>query len=229
MNSIASLQSADFAVGSRIIEALKDIDPSTAGPLACRRGVNPSKWIYRAPDSVDLPAMLKMISGHKGVRAQLPMIIYSRQRGLNSMAPDQAVNVQGAQLFNTATLSNLKVDIAWLELNYSVVAVGTTQEQAEFMMMMWYFHISRRNNSNHVLNMDYLLGQNAVPVKGFIQDSRSLLTSDYSIPEHKIFGLRHDFIVEAPALYGEKIDVPNAIKVGFKILQVQDEFNNSVN
>jgi hypothetical protein len=215
MNQLPALQSADFGMGERITEALKSLDNSddSNDVLKSGKGRKLSEWVHRIPEGEDIKSMAAKLSQASKKRA-LPAILYSRSRGLNSLSPDAAVNVKDDISFKAA-LNAAKVDITWLELSYSVTTIATSREETEAMMLMWFFHVSRKKDGNHKIKMSYEIDGAELPLEGFIVDPTALFASDISLPEEHLFGLKQDFTVQVPCLYGKTVDIPKVMRVGF--------------
>jgi len=213
MNQLPALQSADYGVGERIIKALFDLDTEGNAVLDSVKKRGTAQWIQRIPEGVDIKTVVRALAQASNKRA-LPAVLYSRARGLNTSSPDQVANVKGGIPFESSALKAAKVDITWFDLSYSIITVANSREEAEALMLMWYFHVSRKDEGNHKVVMNYELEGDTYPLDAYIADPTALFAGDFSLPEEHLYGLKQDFIVQAPLLYGEIVDVPPAVRIG---------------
>ncbi len=220
MNSIPSLASADYGMGQMVLESVRAISNPSNESLDGLKGRNSSGFVYRMPEAADLPAFLKELSASKGTSKRLPVMAYSRARGITTLDPSEAVNVQGLQTFNEAALSHAKISVTWLEMSYAIYAIATDREAVETLMMGWHFYVANKRENHHHIPMKLMVGDKEHTATGFLIDPKSLFAADISMPEQKIFGLRADVTVHVPCLYGHIIDAPEDIRIGFDILQV---------
>ncbi len=234
--SIPSLAAADYGIGQLVLESLKALNAQDNSCLSGLNGRSSKDFIYRMPEQDDLSTLLRELSSSqhariklleglsntKGTHSRLPFMAYSRLRGLTTLSADQAVNAQGITVMDEGAMQHYKVNVTWMELNYAVYAVASDRDAVEALMMVWHFYVSQNNKSHHHIPMDFKISGQEFTTHGYIQDPKTLNSIDISVTEKKLFGLRADYIVHAPCIYGHTVDVPQAVRVAFTLLPVNE-------
>lgn len=220
MNTIPSIESADHGFGTLILNALREINSPDNDCLNGLNGRKSSDFVFRMPESDDMRSLFRELAGAKGVSKRLPMMAYSRARSFRTVDPSEAVNMQFEHIRNAISGSHLDISMTWMEFTYTVFSLASNRAAAETMMLGWHFYISQVNKGHHRVPVAIEVQGEELSTNGYIIDSKRIVLGDMSIPEHKLFGFRSDFVVQLPVFYGSVVEAPKDITVTFDILQV---------
>ena len=209
-NEFSEIQAVDFALGAFIAAAFAGLNPAT-GPKQWRefltRDVN--KKIYR--EEVDTPSdfLTRLASTGKtetvldGVRSrlpQLPVCYYFRKPGMTNgdprNFPSRAVTSEDEAKIYTLTMLPLSLD-------YQIVFASWDKLSLDKMQLAWYSYLVQTNH----FTVQYELAGEALEVSAAIDDPKTLVFSDLSIPrtDGRLFAVNSNLTINTVILFGAEV------------------------
>ena len=212
-NEFSELQAVDFALGAYIVGAFSGLNPAT-GPKQWREFLTRenTKRIFR--DDVDSPAeFLQRLSasgktetvqdGIKSRLPQLPLVYYYRKPGMTNGEgrnfPSRIVSTDDRTKIFELTASPLSLD-------YHIVFAAWDKLSLDKMQLAWYQYVIRQSH----FDVQYELGGEALEVLAAVNDPKTIMFADASIPrtDGRLFAVDSTLTIDTSILFGAEVVPP---------------------
>ena len=221
MNDISELQAIDFGLGRYIIEAFDGL--AAVGPADYKEFIAraTNKQIFRHDFDEPQDFISSYVGGRKGSRTvdanttantlDLPLVAFCRKPGITNN-DDRGGIINDKLVWATeAQEEALKMTVLPIGLTYKIIMLAWDKPTLDKLQLAWYAHVSRRPAKSR-FEVIYKIADSLLPVRAYIQDTKSIDTMDISLPkaDGRVFGVELTLNINSQVLFGESVEVGDA-------------------
>ncbi len=225
-NEFSELQAVDFGLGAFIAAAFSDLNPDR-GPKGYREFLSrpANRQIYR--HDADTPkdfvqaflaaqAAAKTAAGAKINLIEMPLVYYFRKPGLTN-GTDREATRRGRYVWSEGEeelLNAYQFMVLPLVLDYRMFFLAWDKPTLDKLQLAWYAYASRHDK----FTCRYRLGSEDIfEISAFMQDHKSLLCSDESVPPgqdtRRVYAVSAGMQIATDVIVGAGAEPPEAVTI----------------